>query len=120
MATDVQMVGAEQLQSTLRRAGQKVQDMSAANGEVAALAASAAQPPRRTGRLAGSIRPTPSATEAAVSVAQPYAGPIENGWPAHNISATHFLRDAFDSIRSAADDIYAKAGQAVLDDVKGA
>lgn len=120
MTDALQVEGAEQLQATLRRAAERVQDMSNPNAEVARMAASAARPPRRTGALAGSIRPAPTPTEAAVQSALPYAGPIENGWPGHNITATHFLRDAFAAIRPAADAVYQKAGQQVLDEVKGA
>lgn len=120
MATSVEVEGAIQMEASLHRAAEKVQDMTAANREVAQLAAQAAKPPRRTGRLAGSIRPIGEPTEAVVEVAQPYAGVIENGWAGHNIAPTHFLRDAFAAIQPAAMDIYEKAGKAVLDDVKGA
>ncbi len=55
--------------------------------------------PRRSGRLAGSIRALGSQTMGQAAVgkkAVPYAGVIHYGWPARNIAAQPFLEDALD------------------------
>lgn len=119
-ATRIEVVGSAELQSTLKRAAEKVQDLSGPNREVSDLWASTAKPPRRTGALAGSIRGASTSTEAAVEATVPYAGVIEYGWPGHNIEAASYLRDAFATIEPQAMAIYEKAVDDVLADVKGA
>ena len=61
-----------------------------------------ARAPRRSGRLAGSIRPSGTQTGAAVRAGGarvPYAGPIHFGWRARNIEPNPFLYDALDARR---------------------
>ena len=118
--SSVELVGADRLESTLHDAAKKLEDLSAVNRDVAGVVAKAARPPRRTGRLAGSIRPLGTATEAAVTSALPYAGVIENGWPRRNIRASHFLQRAFADTQTTTTAMYAKALQGIADDVKGA
>lgn len=120
MSTSVEVQGAQAMQASLHAAGAKVQDMTAINRDVAATVAAAVRAPRKTGRLAGSVRPQATATEAAIVVDQPYAGVIENGWPKHNISATNFVKTAFANTETTTTAMYEKAMQDVLDDVKGA
>ena len=59
--------------------------------------------PRRSGRLAGSIRATSTARgDASVKVGGArliYAPIIHFGWPGHNISPQPFLLDALDARR---------------------
>ncbi len=53
--------------------------------------------PRRTGRLAGNVRPLGSLTKAQVAAGGarvPYAGPIHYGWPARGIEPQPFITDA--------------------------
>lgn len=53
--------------------------------------------PKRTGRLAGSVRTSGTTTAATVRVGYasvPYAGPIHYGWPARNIEPQPFVIDA--------------------------
>ena len=55
--------------------------------------------PRRSGRLAGSIRALGSQTSGRAAVGKksvPYAGVIHYGWPARNITAQPFLEDALE------------------------
>lgn len=55
--------------------------------------------PRRSGRLAGSIRALGSQTMGQVAVgkkAVPYAGVIHYGWPERNIAAQPFLEEALE------------------------
>ena len=120
MPTSVTVTGADAMQSSLKAAARKVDDMTAINREVAATVAAAVKAPRKTGRLAGSVRPQGTKNEAAVVVDQPYAGVIENGWAGHNISAFNFVKNAFASTESTTMAMYEKAMQSTLNDVKGA
>ena len=52
--------------------------------------------PRRSGRLAGTVKPQAGQSYARVAAgrkAVPYAGPIHFGWPARNIAPQPFLTD---------------------------
>jgi hypothetical protein len=87
----VQVTGARELRAALKRAGISVQDLKDANAAVGRLVAAASKPsaPRRSGRLAGTVRATKAAGRARVNVGTagvPYAGPIHWGWPARHIS----------------------------------
>jgi len=56
--------------------------------------------PKRSGRLAASIKPTNTKNKAAIRVGSarvPYAGPINYGWPRRNIKASRFLQRAIDA-----------------------
>lgn len=51
--------------------------------------------PKRTGRLAGDVRGNRARSSANVAVGRvsvPYAGPINYGWAAHNITANGFMQ----------------------------
>lgn len=64
--------------------------------------AAKARAPKRTGRLAASIRASGTKTQAVVRVGGsqiPYAGPIHFGWAKHNIKPQPFLFDALDDRR---------------------
>lgn len=71
--------------------------MTAVNRAAAGVVASAARgtAPRRTGRLAGSIRTAgTTASRAVISAGRasvPYAAPIHWGWPARNIPEQPWL-----------------------------
>lgn len=52
--------------------------------------------PRRSGRLADSLRVSARGTSVAVRSRLPYAGPIHWGWPAHNIEPRPFIETAAD------------------------
>lgn len=78
--------------------------VKALNREAATIVAvdAAARAPKRSGKLARSIRPgaTQSAgTVRAGSKAIPYAAPIHFGWPSHNIAPQPFLYQALDHRR---------------------
>ena len=120
MATTIEVQGAPELAATLHHAAGRVENMAAVNREVAALVAAAARPPIRTGRLAASITPRSSDTEAAVTSGLVYAGVIEYGWPRRNIRPAKFLATAFAQTESATTAAYEKWAQGVLADVKGA
>lgn len=95
----VQVVGARELRSTLRKAGDDLQDLRDVHATVSRYVAlrSAAIAPRRSGRLAGNVRGSALKTAAVVragGAAVPYAGPIHWGWPSRNIAANPFMVDA--------------------------
>lgn len=95
----VRVEGARELRAALRRAGQRLDDLKAANARVAAFVASAAalRAPRRSGRLAGNVRGNRAAGRAVVmagGVAVPYAGPVHWGWGARGIDPQPFVVDA--------------------------
>lgn len=84
-------------------------DLTAPNREAADLVLASAQPPRRTGRLAGSLHVDAASADAAVVVSDlPYAGVIHNGWPARQITAKPFLTDALATTEPQVIDVYAE------------
>lgn len=95
----VRVDGRRQLVRDLRRMGADVADVKDANAAAARIvaAAAAARAPKRTGRLAASVRGSRAVSRATVragGAALPYAGPIHYGWPAHNIVGQPFVTDA--------------------------
>lgn len=74
----------------------------------AAIAASAAAP-RRTGRLAASIRPRATRFGAFVTANTPYAGAVNYGWPRRHIHATRFMQRADATIRITGPDLIERA-----------
>lgn len=94
----VQVEGLGQLRRQLRALGDDLADLKQANAAVSAFIApaAAARAPRRTGRLAASVRGTRAAggaTVAAGGASVPYAGPVHWGWPSRHIDAQPFIRD---------------------------
>lgn len=95
----VRVDGARELRRTLKAAGDDLTDLKAVNATIARYVAlrAAAMSPRRSGRLAGSVRGNQAKTMAAVRAGGarvPYAGVIHWGWPRHHIAANPFLVDA--------------------------
>jgi hypothetical protein len=68
--------------------------------------------PRRTGRLADSLRPYTSGNRAGVRSRLPYANPIHWGWPKHHIKASEFVLKAM-----AADGVATKLEHRVADGI---
>lgn len=105
MADKVAFVGLREFQRALRQIDpdlrKELREVQKEAAQIVAVTA-AARAPRRTGRLAGSIRAT--ATQKAGSVRAggarlPYAGPIHFGWRARNIRPQPFIYDALDARR---------------------
>lgn len=91
--------GARELRRDLRRMGDDLADLKDAHAAAAALVAAEAgrRAPKRTGRLAASVRGNRAISRATVSAGRasiPYAGPIHWGWAAHNIDPNPFVSDA--------------------------
>lgn len=120
----VQVRGLRELRRDLRKIGDDLRDLKAVNAAVAALVAVAgtSRAPRRTGRLAGSVRGNRAAGRATVSAggaSVPYAGPIHWGWPARGIEAQPFLSDAALATESAWLPLYEAGIEKALDRVAG-
>ena len=122
--------GADVLARTLHTAARELRDMRSTNRLVGVRLVSAGRggAPRRTGRLAGSVRALPPTTDAADVVATAgYAGPIHFGVGPriglrgpHNIKARPWLYTALDSQRDPIVSEYADAVDTALSKVRGA
>jgi len=86
--------------------------LKAAHAEAGKLIVDACQPPRLTGRLAGSIRAVAENERVTVGSDLVYAGVQE--------ARSHYLREAFTRTQSRQLDVYTRAVQRVCDDVRGA
>ena len=121
----VRVVGAQQLRRTLRAAGRDLTDLKEANARAAAFVAAASRTtaPRRSGRLAASVRGNRAAGRARVSAggaSVPYAGPIHWGWPSHNIAPQPWISEQAEQTQPVWLGMYQDDVQRALDQVKGA
>lgn len=122
MADVIRVEGARNFRRTLRRAGDDLGDLRVLHAQVAGVVSRSARPPRRTGKLAGTVRPAGTATAAIVRAgfaSVPYAGPIHWGWPLRNITAQPFLSDAATGTEAVWVNIYTVGVQVIVDKVKG-
>lgn len=120
----VRVDGLGKLRRELRRMGDDLADLKAANAAAAATvaAAAASRAPRRSGRLAASVRGNRAAgraTVAAGGAAVPYAGPIHYGWPARGIPGRPFVTDAAQATEPTWLPAYEAAIAGVVDTVGG-
>jgi len=95
----VKIAGLSKLRRALRDMQGDAEDLKEANARAAAIVAAraTATAPRRTGRLAGSVRGNRAVSRAQIAAGGatvPYAGPIHWGWPARGITAQPFVSDA--------------------------
>jgi len=121
----VKVVGLATLVRTMRKAGEDLTDLKAANDRAAqiVIGEAAATAPRRTGRLAGTLRASRTPGRARIMLGRasvPYAGPIHWGWPARNIAAQSFVSEAARATEATWVPVYAAAVQDALDHVVGA
>jgi hypothetical protein len=124
-AAGVQIVGAKRLRRTLKAAGIELEDLKAANAAVASLVAQAAagRAPKRTGRLAASVRGNRAQARATVLAGRasvPYAGPIHWGWPRRGIKANPFLADTAAALEPAWIAIYTREVEKAINKIEGA
>jgi phage gpG-like protein len=89
----VQVEGADRLARTLHTFARSLSSLERAEGQAARSIQlrARARAPKRTGRLASSIRADAKGPVAQVSTSLVYAGVIHNGWPAHSIRANPYL-----------------------------
>ena len=121
----VEVIGAKKLRATLRKAGADMKDLTAVHREVGAIVAGAATPttPRRTGRLASTVRAGATQTAAITRAGYarvPYAPPIHWGWPRRGIQARPWLSLAAQSTEPTWFARYEAGIAASRDKIKGA
>jgi hypothetical protein len=102
--------GLSRLTKDLKAAGADVDDLKDAFAKIAKQGTdiAAGYAPKRTGRLAASIRGNRAAGKAVVTAGRAsvkYAGPINYGWPKRNIAASGFMQKASDEVGPQALDI---------------
>lgn len=117
----IEVRGRARLQRSTRDAARALADLTDANKQAADVArrVAARKAPARSGRLRSSIRADGTRTDAVVTAGAPYAGVIEYGWPARNITAHGYLRDGLASSEKDWLPVYERAAQHALDQVKG-
>ncbi|GIG69741.1 HK97 gp10 family phage protein [Phytomonospora endophytica] len=123
-AFTIDVDGAAQLRRTLRKAGADAADLKDANAAAAAIVAraGAAAAPRRTGRLAASVRGNRAVGAAVVRAGGarvPYAAPIHWGWPRRGIAAQPFLSDAARATEALWLAAFFRDMQSICDTVRG-
>lgn len=104
--------------------GDDLAELKAATARVSAFIASRAVPaaPRRTGKLAGTIRGNKSLSRATVmagGAATPYAGPIHWGWPSRGIEAQPFIAETAQDTEPQWLDFYMSDIEKAVDNVAG-
>lgn len=112
----VRVEGLRELRRGLRQLGEDTADLKEANAAAAAIVASAAaaRAPRRTGRLAATVKGNRAVGRATVrggGARVPYAGPVHWGWPARHIDGQPFVVDA----AQATEPVWLPAYQQALD-----
>ncbi|MFT3877423.1 MAG: hypothetical protein QM708_13520 [Propioniciclava sp.] len=120
----VKVEGAAQLRRTLRKAGIDISTLKAAHAQAGKIAAGGGQDqaPRRTGRLASTIRSSGTSTGSIIRAGYarvPYANPIHWGWPRRNISPNPFLTDGAQQTEPEWIEVYQAAIDEALNQVKG-
>lgn len=98
---EIRVEGADELRKALRKLERDTANLKDAHKAAATVVSTAAKTaaPRRSGRLAGSIRAAGQARQGVVRAGFariPYAGVIHFGWAGHNIEPQPFLYDALD------------------------
>lgn len=120
----IRAVGLRQFRRDLKRMGGNMADLksaAAAAGEIVA-AEARRRAPKRSGRLAASVRTAKAAGGVAVRVGgarAPYAGPIHWGWPARKIQSQPFVTDAAHATEPLWLAVYTEALNRAVDRVAG-
>lgn len=96
--------GLSSVVKALKGLGLDVEDLRAAFARIAQEGTATAQglAPKRTGRLAGSVRGNRAQSKAVVTAGRSsirYAGPINYGWPARGIAASGFMQRTDQALR---------------------
>jgi hypothetical protein len=126
VAPVVKVRGLSRLTRTMKAAEADLSELNTVHAKVAALvaASAASRAPRRSGRLAASVRGSKARRRASVTAGYaksvPYAGPIHWGWPARNIEPQPFIYDAAQSTETAWLGVYTAGLNDIIDRVQGA
>lgn len=118
----VKVDGARKLRAELRRAGISLDDLKDANARVADYVAQQARTraPRRTGRLAASLRGNRAQARAVVSAPRViYGPPIHWGWPRRNIRPNPWIYETAQNTEAQWLPMYEQAISAVIDKLGG-
>ena len=120
----LQIVGARQLRDAMKQAGVSLDDLKPVNARAAQIvqAAAASRAPRRSGRLAGSLRSSGTRRAGVVRAGGarvPYANPIHWGWPRRHIAANTFVVDAAQATEPAWVEVYAHDIEQLLEQIAG-
>ncbi|KAA1424311.1 HK97 gp10 family phage protein [Nocardioides antri] len=102
--TGFKVEGLTQVVRALQQMGLDVDDLKEAFSNIAQAGAESASrhAPKRTGRLAATIRGNRAKSKAVVTAGRAsvvYAGPINYGWPSRNIAAAGFMQAADQEIQ---------------------
>jgi HK97 gp10 family phage protein len=121
MTVNAKVLGVDELTSTMHKAGEALAAMDSAHGKASAMIASAAAAaaPRRSGRLASSVRAGKGGGKGTVDVTAAYAGPIHWGWPSRHIDPQPFAMNAARATEPQWIKFYEEETQKALDGVKG-
>lgn len=99
----VHVLGLDELRRDLRavdRGATKAVNAGLRGAMVPVAARAATLAPRRSGKLARSLRPFATARGAGVRSRLPYAAPIQWGWPKHHIKPSLFITRAVEGQES--------------------
>lgn len=115
----VKVVGDRAVAAQFKALGFKARDLERAFAEIGKDVAHDAHSlaPKVSGALAGDVRPTAAKTRASIAVgrvAVPYAGPINYGWRARNISPSRFMQRAADTKADSSAVVIAREMQRVI------
>ena len=118
---DIRVEGAATFRRTCHKAGRDLTQMADANNAAARLIGEAGRPraPRRTGRLAASVRASGSKTEGRVQSTLVYAGVIHWGNAHHNIAAQPWLLRTATDTQPQWTDVYEHGVQRTLNTIRG-
>lgn len=122
MANRVIVTGDKMLAATLHNAARQLVNMTSTHAQAGEVvrARAASNAPKRSGRLAGSVRASASSDEVEVSSSVVYARRVNYGMPSVGQAAQPFMTNALRDTEREVVGRYAKAtGQAVAQ-VKGA
>lgn len=116
----IQLKGASELARGLKRAGDDLKDLKDVNRQAAGIvsAAGRSDAPKRSGRLARSIRAGATQKAGVVragSKSVPYAGVIHYGWPKRHIKAQPWLAAAAKRTEPEWTGLYEQAVQKIID-----
>lgn len=105
--TGVRVEGLAQAVRSLKALGLEVNDLKDAFSRIATEGAErvSRHVPRRSGRLAATVRGNRAQSKAVVTIGRasaPYAAPINYGWPARHIRAANFVAQADEEMRPVA------------------
>ena len=119
------VVGQKRFVQTMRKAGADMKELKGVNRQAADIALPSVQrlAPRRTGRLAASIRAGATQKAGVIRAGRktvPYAGPVNYGWPKHGIRPRLFVNQGVAGSESAWSRVYADFIDKTLNQVKGA